>query len=86
MTSETPERTNGEEPAKPGKPEPTRPRKPSPVDEPIDPHGPGSEPDYFPDKPGPGDLPKMDEPARRNVLLTASDSVCAALACATAVR
>lgn len=37
---------------------PKGPRTPYPVDAPIDPKGPGSEPDYFPGKPG-GDLPKM---------------------------
>jgi hypothetical protein len=31
---------------------PKGPRTPYPVDEPIDPKGPGSEPDYFPGKPG----------------------------------
>jgi hypothetical protein len=34
------------------------PRRPYPVDEPIDPKGAGSEPDYFPGKPG-GDLPEL---------------------------
>lgn len=45
---------------------PKGPRTPYPVDEPIDPKGLGSEPDYFPGKPG-GDLPKlrqMSRPAR----------------------
>jgi hypothetical protein len=37
---------------------PKGPRTPYPVDEPIDPKGPGSEPDYFPGKPG-SDLPKL---------------------------
>jgi hypothetical protein len=37
---------------------PKGPRKPYPVDEPIDPKGAGSEPDYFPGQPG-GDLPKL---------------------------
>jgi hypothetical protein len=37
---------------------PKGPRTPYPVDEPIDPKGTGSEPDYFPGKPG-GDLPKL---------------------------
>jgi hypothetical protein len=37
---------------------PKGPRTPYPVDQPIDPKGPGSEPDYFPGKPG-GDLPKL---------------------------
>ncbi len=48
------------EKAKP-EPEPGRkgPRTPYPVNEPPDPHGPGSEPDYFPDKPAGGDLPTM---------------------------
>jgi hypothetical protein len=32
-------------------PGPKGPRTPYPVDEPIDPHGPGSEPDVFPGKP-----------------------------------
>jgi hypothetical protein len=40
-------------------PEPKGPRTPYPVDEPPDPHGPGSEPDYFPGKPAGGDLPKL---------------------------
>ena len=40
-------------------PEPKGPRTPYPVDEPPDPRGPGSEPDYFPGKPAGGDLPKM---------------------------
>ena len=31
---------------------PNGPRTPYPVDEPVDPKGPGSEPDYFPGKPG----------------------------------
>jgi hypothetical protein len=34
------------------------PRIPYPVDEPVDPKQPGSEPDYFPGKPG-ADLPKL---------------------------
>jgi hypothetical protein len=46
-------------PAEPAKSEPEKPRTPYPVDEPADPHGPGSEPDYFPGKPAGGDLPKM---------------------------
>ena len=46
-------------PAKKPNPEPKGPRTPYPVDEPPDPHGPGSEPDYFPGKPAGGDLPKM---------------------------
>jgi hypothetical protein len=40
-------------------PEPKGPRTPYPVDEPPDPYGPGSEPDYFPGKPAGGDLSKM---------------------------
>jgi hypothetical protein len=40
-------------------PEPNGPRTPYPVDEPPDPQGAGSEPDYFPGKPVGGDLPKM---------------------------
>jgi hypothetical protein len=43
---------------------PKGPRSPYPVDEPIDPKGPGSEPDYFPGKPG-GDLPKFREVSYR---------------------
>ena len=31
--------------------DPKGPRTPYPVDEPVDPNGPGSEPDYFPGKP-----------------------------------
>jgi hypothetical protein len=38
---------------------PSGPRTPYPVDEPPDPKGVGSEPDYFPGKPAGGDLPKM---------------------------
>ena len=37
-------------------PEPKGPRTPYPVDEPPDPHGRGSEPDYFPGKPAGGEL------------------------------
>ena len=40
----------------PGSPPPTQkePGKPYPVDEPVDPNGPGSQPDYIPgDPPGP---------------------------------
>jgi hypothetical protein len=40
-------------------PEPKGPRTPYPVDEPLDPQGAGSEPDYFPGKLAGGDLPKM---------------------------
>jgi hypothetical protein len=47
------------QPAKPPISEPKEPRTPYPVDDPVDPHGPGSEPDYFPGKPVGGDLPKM---------------------------
>jgi hypothetical protein len=35
---------------------PNGPRTPYPVDEPVDPRQPGSEPDYFPGKPG-SDVP-----------------------------
>ena len=66
--------------------EPKGPRSPYPVDEPVDPHGLGSEPDYFPDKPAGGDLPKLETDAERGILFTVSDCVCAALGCATAVR
>lgn len=68
-------------------PEPNGPRTPYPVDDPVDPHGPGSEPDYFPGKPADGGLPKMetDNPAR-GVLLTVSAYVCAGPASATAMR
>ena len=38
-------------------------RTPYPVDEPVDPKGAGSEPDYFPGKPG-GDLPKFRKVTR----------------------
>lgn len=41
---------------------PKGPRTPYPVDEPIDPKGPGSEPDYFPGKPG-TDQPKFKHTA-----------------------
>jgi hypothetical protein len=37
---------------------PKGPRTPYPVDEPVDPKGAGSEPDYFPGKPG-NDQPKF---------------------------
>ena len=43
---------------------PKGPRTPYPVDEPIDPKGPGSEPDYFPGKPG-SDLPKLKHASPR---------------------
>jgi len=43
---------------------PKGPRTPYPVDEPIDPKGPGSEPDYFPGKPG-SDLPKLRQSSPR---------------------
>ncbi len=67
--------------------EPKGPRTPYPVDEPVDPRGPGSEPYYFPGKPGGGELPKTEtENAGRSVLLTVSDCVCAALGCASAMR
>lgn len=46
-------------PAEKPQPRPKGPRTPYPVDEPPDPQGPGSEPDYFPDKPAGGDLPKI---------------------------
>ena len=42
---------------------PKGPRTPYPVDEPVDPKGPGAEPDYFPGKPG-GDLPKFRQMLR----------------------
>jgi hypothetical protein len=38
---------------------PNGPRTPYPVDEPPDPHGAGSDPNYFPGKPADGGLPKM---------------------------
>jgi hypothetical protein len=47
------------EPAEPNRPEPAGPRTPYPVDEPPDPRGPGSQPNYFPGKPVGGDLPKL---------------------------
>lgn len=52
--------TDPRRPAEPVKPEPKGPRTPYPADAPVDPHGPGSEPDYFPGKPADGDLPKME--------------------------
>jgi hypothetical protein len=55
MSASTPKQ---KQPAEGPKPEPEGQRKPYPVDEPVDPHGPGSEPDYFPGKPS-GDLPKF---------------------------
>lgn len=50
--------TTPKQPGEAPKPQPKGPRTPYPVDEPVDPRGPGSEPDYFPGKPG-GDLPKF---------------------------
>ena len=54
------------EPSRPRRPaeppsseEPKGPRTPYPVNEPVDPHGPGSEPGCFPGKPAGGDLPTM---------------------------
>ena len=47
---------------------PKGPRTPYPVDEPIDPKGAGSEPDYFPGKPG-NDLPKFRIALRRPRLI-----------------
>jgi hypothetical protein len=47
------------EPAEKPQPEPKRPSEPRPVEEPPDPDGRGSEPDYFPGKPAGGDLPKF---------------------------
>jgi hypothetical protein len=47
------------EPAEKPQPEPKRPGQPRPIDEPPDPDGHGSEPDYFPGKPAGGDLPKF---------------------------
>ena len=38
-------------PTNPEGPDPKGPRNPYPVDEPVDPHGPGSEPDYLPGRP-----------------------------------
>jgi hypothetical protein len=43
---------------------PKGPRSPYPVDEPTDPKGPGSEPAYFPGKPG-SDLPEVQSLLRR---------------------
>jgi hypothetical protein len=45
---------------------PKGPRTPYPVDEPIDPKGPGSEPDYFPGTPG-SDLPKLRDASGRSI-------------------
>jgi hypothetical protein len=45
---------------------PKGPRTPYPVDEPIDPKGPGSEPDYFPGKPG-SDAPKLKGASARPI-------------------
>jgi hypothetical protein len=39
------------EPNQPAGPDPKGPANPYPVDEPVDPHGPGSEPDVLPGKP-----------------------------------
>jgi hypothetical protein len=77
----------GEGPKSGPEPEPKGPRTPYPVDDPVDPRGPGSEPDYFPGNPADGGLPKMEsENAGRGVLLTVSDCVCAGLGSATAMR
>lgn len=46
-------------PAKKPELKPKGPLRPYPVDEPPDPQGPGSEPDYFPGKSAGGDPPKM---------------------------
>jgi len=43
---------------------PQSPRTPYPADEPIDPKGQGSEPDYFPGNPG-SESPKFRPSARR---------------------
>jgi hypothetical protein len=45
---------------------PKGPRSPYPVDEPIDPKGAGSEPDYFPGTPG-SDLPKLKDASARSI-------------------
>ena len=45
---------------------PKGPRTPYPVNEPIDPKGAGSEPDYFPGKPG-SDLPKLRDASARPI-------------------
>ncbi len=47
---------------------PKGPRTPYAVNEPIDPKAPGSEPDYFPGKPG-GDPPKFRITMRRPRLI-----------------
>jgi hypothetical protein len=52
---------------------PKGPRSPYPVDEPIDPKGPGSEPDYFPGKPG-SDLPKLGPSSSRPIRLVSRRS------------
>ncbi len=39
------------QPEPPNEPDPKGPRNPYPVDEPVDPHDPGSEPDVLPGKP-----------------------------------
>jgi hypothetical protein len=44
-------------PLKPNIPNPKGPQKPYPIDDPVDPHGPGSQPDVLPGTP--------DPPARR---------------------
>lgn len=54
-----PEREQPKQPPEDPEIGPKGPRTPYPVDEPPDPHGAGSEPDYFPGKPAGGDLPKM---------------------------
>jgi hypothetical protein len=47
---------------------PQSPRTPYPADEPIDPKGAGSEPDYFPGKPG-NDPPKFRVATRQPRLM-----------------
>jgi hypothetical protein len=47
---------------------PKGPRTPYPVDEPIDPKGPGSAPDYFPGKPA-GDQPKFRDGSAQPIRL-----------------
>lgn len=58
MSQATADQNPKQPPRKPQQ-SPKGPRTPYPVDDPPDPRGPGSEPDYIPDKPAGGDLPKM---------------------------
>jgi hypothetical protein len=77
------------EPKRPVEPPQREPKAPPlPVDGPVDPGSKGADPDYLPGRnQQPEDLPDRNEPEpKRGALLKVSDRVCAALACAAAVR